>query len=101
MDSIAILLSLFFLAFMVFMTFLMVNVGSNGKRLIKLEKKLEAMQEVLNQAAEKWQLSGPPINDQLQKLLKEGKEVEAVRMAMKGLGLSLEEAKKYIDDFKK
>lgn len=42
-----------------------------------------------------------PVNDQLRELLREGKDVEAVKLAREELGFMMVEGKEYVDELKK
>lgn len=46
------------------------------------------------------ELTENPINDELRKLIKDGKDIKAVKKARETLGLSLLEGKEYIDKLK-
>lgn len=66
-------------------------------KLTKLEMRFNRMKATLDQIANQVEVSEHPINDELRKLLKEGKDVQAVKKAREVLGLSLLEAKQYVD----
>ena len=66
-------------------------------KLTKLEMRFNRMKATLDQIANQVEVSEHPINDELRKLLKEGKDVQAVKKAREVLGLSLLEAKLYVD----
>ncbi|MDC3414752.1 hypothetical protein [Terrihalobacillus insolitus] len=67
-------------------------------RVGKLEGRIKGMKYSLDQLANKIEVAENPIDDDLRKLLKEGKDVQAVKVAREMLGLSLVEAKQYVDD---
>ena len=69
-------------------------------KLIRLEGRIKDMKYTLDQISNQMELPENPINEDLRKLLKENKDVEAVKMARENLGLSLVGAKKYVDDLK-
>ena len=69
-------------------------------KISKLEHRIQAMTYTINQLTDKVKLPEPPVNKELRKLIKEGKEVEAVREARQAFGLSLVEGKQYIEDLK-
>lgn len=69
-------------------------------KLNTLEVRIKSMKSTLDQIADQVEVPEHPVNDELRKLVKEGKEVEAVKEARKALGLSLIEAKQYVDALK-
>lgn len=66
-------------------------------KLTKLEMRFKSMKATLDQIALQVEIPEHPINDELRKLLKEGKDIQAVKKAREVLGLSLLEAKQYVD----
>lgn len=66
-------------------------------KLTKLEMRFKRMKVTLDQIALQVEVPEHPINDELRILLKEGKDVQAVKKAREVLGLSLLEAKQYVD----
>ena len=62
-----------------------------------LEARVKSLKFTLDQVAKQVEVPEHPINDELRKLLKEGKKVQAIKEARQVLGLSLLEAKHYID----
>lgn len=66
-------------------------------KLTKLEMRFKRMKATLDQIALQVEVPEHPINDELRKLLKEGKDVQAVKKVREVLGLSLLEAKQYVD----
>ena len=68
-----------------------------SSKLNSLETRVKNLKFTLDQVANQVDVPEPPINDKLRKLLKEGKEVKTVKEARQVLGLSLLEAKQYID----
>lgn len=66
-------------------------------KLTKLEMRFKRMKATLNQIELQVEVPEHPINDELRILLKEGKDVQAVKKAREVLGLSLLEAKQYVD----
>ena len=67
------------------------------EKLNRLETRFKSMKATLDQVANQVKVPEHPINDELRKLLKEGKNVQAVKEVRVVLGLSLLEAKLYID----
>lgn len=66
----------------------------------KLEDRIKGMQYYLDQVTKQSGLPENPVNDELRELIKEGKDVKAVKKTRETLGLSLIEGKKYIDKLK-
>lgn len=69
-------------------------------RMIKLEGHLKRMQYSLDQLAKQSGLPDNHIDDELRRLIEEGEDVRAVKLAREALGLSLLEGKEYIDKLK-
>ena len=55
------------------------------------------MEETIRQFTADGEIVEPAINDELRKLMAQGKTVEAVKEARQAFGLSLLEAKQYVD----
>ena len=66
----------------------------------KLEGRIKRIQFTLDQLTQQSGLPENPINDELRKLIKDGKDVKAIKKARETLGLSLLEGKEYIDKLK-
>ncbi|WP_186579521.1 hypothetical protein [Aquibacillus kalidii] len=66
----------------------------------KFEGRVKNMQYTLDQIAKQLEVPENPINDELRELIKDGKEIKAVKKARETLGLSLMEGKEYIDRLK-
>ncbi|WLR59022.1 hypothetical protein [Guptibacillus hwajinpoensis] len=62
-----------------------------------LSGRMKSMHNQLNRMDQHMDLPEHPINDELRELMKEGKMVEAVKKAREEFGLSLLEAKEYVD----
>lgn len=69
-------------------------------KIIKLDGNIKGIKHTLDQIANKVQVPEKPINNELRKLLSEGNDVKAVKKVRETLGLSLVEAKQYIDALK-
>lgn len=67
---------------------------------INLNNRIKVMQSTLKQMTKQTITPDHPINNELRQLLKEGSDVKAVKRAREILGLSLLEAKQYIDKLK-
>lgn len=65
-----------------------------------LETRVKGLQFRLEQVAKAVNVPEHPVNDTLRELIKEGKDIEAVKAAREALGLSLLEAKEYVDVLK-
>lgn len=75
----------------------MLFVTVSGK-LDSLESKVKNLKVTLEQIAKQMEVPEHPINDKLRNLVKEGKDVQAVKEARQVLELSLLEAKQYVDN---
>ncbi|MFF3021713.1 hypothetical protein ACFVRR_03500 [Gottfriedia sp. NPDC057948] len=69
-------------------------------KLNKLENRMKNIKITLDQIAKVVEVPEHPINDELRKLLREGKEIQAIREVRTGLDLSFLEAKQYVDVLK-
>lgn len=70
-------------------------------RINSLENQVKSLRGIVNQVAKQVDVPENPINDRLRELLKEGKDVQAVKEAREAMGLSLIEAKQYVDELKR
>lgn len=70
-------------------------------RINSLENQVKNLRGIVNQVAKQVDVPENPINDRLRELLKEGKDVQAVKEAREAMGLSLIEAKQYVDELKR
>ena len=84
-----------FLGILLVIIFLLIT--SVIPKLNTLEKQIKSMKFTLDQVANQVEVPEHPMNDELRKLLKEGKYVQAVKEVREILGLSLLEAKQYVD----
>ena len=66
-------------------------------KLESLSTRVKRLEYTLGQVAQQVEVPEHPVNDELRKLKQEGKQVEAVKKAREVLGLSLLEAKQYVD----
>ncbi len=66
-------------------------------KLENISTRVKRLEYTLGQVAQQVEVPEHPVNDQLRKLKQEGKQVEAVKKAREVLGLSLLEAKQYVD----
>jgi len=66
-------------------------------RITKMESQIKGFKYTLEQISKQVDVPENPVNKELRQLLKEDKEVQAVKKARETLGLSLLEAKQYID----
>ncbi|ANS74522.1 hypothetical protein AWM70_07935 [Paenibacillus yonginensis] len=66
----------------------------------QLEGRIKGMQYIINQLTKQVEIPELPINEDLRKLINEGEDVKAIKKTREVLGLSLLEAKAYIDQLK-
>ncbi|CAM2838629.1 hypothetical protein [Salinicoccus roseus] len=66
----------------------------------RLEGRLKNTQQILEQIAAQYDMPENPVNDELRRLINDGKEIQAVKRAREALGLSLIEGKQYVDRLK-
>ena len=66
-------------------------------KLNKIDGRLKNIKATLDLVAKVVEIPEHPINDELRDLKKEGKEIQAIKEVRKVLGLSLLEAKQYVD----
>ncbi|WP_285858189.1 hypothetical protein [Neobacillus niacini] len=66
-------------------------------KLNSLEARIKSLKCTLDQVADQVNVPEHPINEKLRELVKGGKGVQAVKEARQSLGLSLLEAKQYVD----
>lgn len=66
----------------------------------RLEQRVKAMQYSLQQISKQVGVTTEAIDNEVRDLLKEGKDVAAVKRVRETLGLTLVEAKKYVDQLK-
>lgn len=73
--------------------YLLIKISSLQEDLKSIKYKLERIEGQMD-------LPENPINDDLRALIKDGKDVQAVKLARETLGLSLLEGKQYVDGLK-
>lgn len=66
----------------------------------RLEGRIRNTQQILEQIAAQYDMPENPVNDELRRLINEGKEIQAIKRAREALGLSLIEGKQYVDSLK-
>lgn len=66
----------------------------------RLESRLDRLSFKLDQIGEKLGVDNSALDDELRQLVRDGKDVEAVRIARERLGLSLVQGKRYVDALK-
>ena len=66
----------------------------------RLEGRIKNTQQILEQIAAQYDMPENPVNDELRRLINEGKETQAIKRAREALGLSLVEGKQYVDSLK-
>ena len=67
---------------------------------IKLDGRVKGLKYTLDQISKQIDVPEKPINNELRQLLNEGNDVKAVKRVRETLGLSLVEAKQYVDELK-
>ncbi|TDL31318.1 hypothetical protein E2R51_13165 [Jeotgalibacillus sp. S-D1] len=77
--------------------FVIALIWSMEARIRQMDTRLIAMQQRLEQLAEAAGIPEPEENEELRALIQNGKKVAAVKRARELFGLSLLEAKQYID----
>ncbi|GED18254.1 hypothetical protein AM501_23255 [Aneurinibacillus migulanus] len=65
-----------------------------------MEKQIKNQKFILDQISKQLEIPEHPVNNEVRKLLKEQNYVEAIKMVREVLGLSLIEAKQYVDRIK-
>lgn len=66
----------------------------------RLEGRIRNTQQILEQIAAQYDMPENPVNDELRRLINEGKETQAIKRAREALGLSLIEGKQYVERLK-
>lgn len=66
----------------------------------KLNSRVKVLENKLKHLSNQTDVSESPINNELRQLLNEGNDVKAVKRVRETLGLSLIEAKQYVDGLK-
>lgn len=79
------------------MVFAFLFYNSINVRLESMEARIKSLSATIRQLEPEGAISEPAINDELRRLVKEGKSVEAIKEARKAFGFSLLEAKQYVD----
>jgi len=69
-------------------------------KISSLQEDLKNIKYKLNRIESQMELPENPIDEDLRALLKEGKDIQAVKLARETLGLSLLEGKQYVDALK-
>lgn len=72
--------------------------SSMSSKISSLEAKVKGLKDILQQISTHMKIPEHSINDELREMVKEGNDVLAVKKVREVLGLSLLEAKQYIDD---
>ncbi|GAA0493648.1 hypothetical protein GCM10008986_20150 [Salinibacillus aidingensis] len=66
----------------------------------RLERRLKGLQDTLRQQTHQGKFDENPVEEELYRLIREGKDVKAVKKAREAFGFSLIEGKRYIDQLK-
>ena len=69
-------------------------------KIVTLEKQLKAVKFQLKRIMDGVDIPPHPVDDKVRSLLIQGKEIEAIKEVRIALGLSLVEAKQYVDNLK-
>ncbi|MBX4150820.1 hypothetical protein [Paenibacillus lautus] len=71
-----------------------------SSRMTAMEKRMRQQQNTLNQMAKQLGIPEPPVHEEVRQLLADGQDIKAIKIVREELGLSLVEAKQYVDAFK-
>ncbi|MGG3308637.1 hypothetical protein MKY48_04930 [Paenibacillus sp. FSL W8-0187] len=71
-----------------------------SSRMSAMEKRMKLQQNTLKQIANQLGIPEPPVHEEAKRLLEEGQEIKAIKIVREELGLSLVEAKQYVDAMK-
>ncbi|MGE7827693.1 winged helix-turn-helix transcriptional regulator [Paenibacillus sp. NPDC093718] len=71
-----------------------------SSRMTAMEKRMKQQQNTLNQIANQLGIPEPPVHDHVRQLLADGQDIKAIKIVREELGLSLVEAKQYVDTIK-
>lgn len=68
-----------------------------SSRINSLENEVKGLRNLLNRMAQHMDMPEHSVNERLRELVKDGRRVQAVKEAREAMGLSLVEAKQYVD----
>lgn len=71
-----------------------------SSRMTAMEKRMRQQQNTLNQMANQLGIPEPPVHEEVKQLLADGQDIKAIKIVREELGLSLVEAKQYVDAIK-
>lgn len=71
-----------------------------SSRMTAMEKRMKRQQATLNQIASHLGIPEPPVHEEVKRLLQDGQDIKAIKAVREELGLSLVEAKQYVDAIK-
>lgn len=71
-----------------------------SSRMTAMEKRMRQQQNTLNQMANQLGIPEPPVHEEVRQLLADRQDIKAIKMVREELGLSLVEAKQYVDAIK-
>lgn len=71
-----------------------------SSRMTAMEKRMKQQQATLNQIANQLGIPEPPVHAQVRQLLADGQDIKAIKIVREEIGLSLVEAKQYVDAIK-
>lgn len=67
---------------------------------IRLNGRVKGLNYTVDQISKQMNITDNPLNNELRQLLNEGNDIKAVKRTRETLGLSLIEAKQYVDAFR-
>lgn len=80
--------------------FLFFKITNLQEDINSMKFKIKNMKSTLDKLGDQVDLPEDPINEKLRVLIKEGRDIQAVKVARENLGLSLLEGKQYVDALK-
>ena len=67
---------------------------------IRLNGRVKGLKYIMDQISKQMSVTDNPLNNELRQLLNEGNDIKAIKRTRETLGLSLIEAKQYVDTFR-
>ncbi|MDR0232610.1 MAG: hypothetical protein LBI82_10895 [Dysgonamonadaceae bacterium] len=80
--------------------YLFYSVGKIDSRINKIDNNIKGIKYTLDQISKQVDVPENPINNELRQLLHAGDDIKAIKRVREALGLSLLEAKQYVDSLK-
>ncbi|MBY0600351.1 MULTISPECIES: hypothetical protein [Bacillus] len=75
----------------------MISIDGINRKINRVNRRLERIENRLEQVAKQIGIPEHEVNEELRQLVRDGEKIEAIKKAREVLGLSLLEAKNYID----